>query len=73
VYEKRVLRRMFEPKREEVQEDGKNCMIRNVKNRSIIRVIELRRIGWAGHIARMEKIRNAYKILVEKSKGSGPL
>jgi len=27
-------------------------------------------MGWAGHIARMEDMRNAYKILVGKPKGT---
>jgi hypothetical protein len=28
---------------------------------------------WTGHVARMGETRNAYKILVEKSKGKKPL
>jgi hypothetical protein len=31
------------------------------------------RMGWAGHIAHMGEKRNAYKILVGKSKGMRPL
>jgi hypothetical protein len=34
-----------------------------------IRVIKLRRLRWAGHIARRGKMRNAYNILVEKVEG----
>jgi hypothetical protein len=33
---------------------------------SIIRIINLRRMRWAGHVARMRETRNAYKILVGK-------
>jgi hypothetical protein len=33
---------------------------------SIIRIIKLRRMRWAGHVARMGKKRNAYRLLVEK-------
>jgi hypothetical protein len=34
----------------------------------IIRVIKLRRIKWAGQVAHMVHMRNAYNILVRKSK-----
>jgi hypothetical protein len=30
--------------------------------------MKLRRISWEGHVARMEEMRNAYKILVRKPK-----
>jgi hypothetical protein len=36
---------------------------------NIIRVTEPRRINQEGHVARMEDIRHAYKILIEKSGG----
>jgi hypothetical protein len=32
-------------------------------------MIKLRRIRWAGHVARIEEKRNAYRILVGKSEG----
>jgi hypothetical protein len=35
----------------------------------VIRVIKVRRIRWAGHIARMRNMRNAYKILVARPEG----
>jgi hypothetical protein len=31
---------------------------------SIIRVLKLRRMRWAGHVARMRERRNAYRILL---------
>jgi hypothetical protein len=34
---------------------------------------ESRRIRWAGNVAHMEDIRNAYKILVRKPEGKRPL
>jgi hypothetical protein len=34
---------------------------------------ESRRMRWAGHVARMEEKRNAYRILVGKSEGKRPL
>ena len=33
---------------------------------NIIRVIKFRRLNWAGHVARMEEGRSAFKILTEK-------
>jgi hypothetical protein len=33
---------------------------------SIIRIIKLRRVGWAGHVARMGEKRNAKRLLVGK-------
>jgi hypothetical protein len=36
-------------------------------------VIKSRRMRWAGHIARMEEVRNAYNILVGKPEGKRPL
>jgi hypothetical protein len=40
---------------------------------SIIRIIKSRIIRWAGHVALMGEKRNAYRILVEKPEGKGPL
>jgi hypothetical protein len=39
---------------------------------NIIRMIILRRMGWTGHVARMEK-RNAYRILLGNPEGKRPL
>jgi hypothetical protein len=41
-------------------------------SQNIIRMIKLRKIRWAGHVARMEK-RNSYRILVGKPEGKRPL
>jgi hypothetical protein len=40
---------------------------------NIIRVIKSRRMRWAGHIARMRDIRNAYNIVVGKLEGKSHL
>jgi hypothetical protein len=40
---------------------------------SIIRIIKARRMSWAGHVARMGKKRNAYRLLVGKPEGRRPL
>jgi hypothetical protein len=56
VFENRVLRRIFGPKREE---DGSCRKLHNDELHSlyflpnIVRVIKSRRMRWAGHVARM--------------------
>jgi len=40
---------------------------------NIIRVVKLRRIGWAGHVARMGERRGAYRVLDSKPEGRRPL
>jgi hypothetical protein len=40
---------------------------------SIIRIIKWRRMGWAGHVARMGEKRNVYRLLVRKPEGKRPL
>jgi hypothetical protein len=56
VFENRVLRRIFGPKREE---DGSWRRLRNDELHSlnsspnVVRAIKSRRMRWAGHVARM--------------------
>jgi hypothetical protein len=38
-----------------------------------IRTIESRRMIWAGHVVRMGKKRNVYRVLLGKPKGKRPL
>ena len=40
---------------------------------NIVRVIKSRRLRWAGHVARMEERRSAFKILTGKLTGKRPL
>jgi hypothetical protein len=40
---------------------------------SINRIIKLRRMRWAGHVARMGEKRNAYRLLMRKPEGRRPL
>ena len=40
---------------------------------NILRVIKFRRLRWAGHVARMEEGRSAFKILTGKPTGKIPL
>jgi hypothetical protein len=39
----------------------------------IIRMIQSRRMRWTGHVTRMGKKRNTYRILVENPEGKRPL
>jgi hypothetical protein len=65
VFENRVLRRIFEPKRNEVTRGWRklhNEELHKLYSSSIIRMIKSRRMRWTGHVARLEK-RNAYSIV----------
>jgi len=57
VFENRVLRKIFESKREEVAGDWRRVHNEELHNLyaspNIIRVIKSRRMKWAGHVARM--------------------
>ena len=39
----------------------------------IMRNVKSRRLRWAGHVARVEQSRNAYRVLVGKPEGNRPL
>ena len=39
----------------------------------IVRNIKARRLIWEGHLARVEEVKNAFKILTVKSTGDGPI
>jgi hypothetical protein len=66
VFENRVLRRTFGPKRDEVTGGWRkvhNEELRDLySSPSITRIIKLRRMRWAGHVAQMEENRNAYRL-----------
>jgi hypothetical protein len=68
VFENRVLRRIFGPKRDEVTGEWRKLHNKELNDSysspSIIRIIKSRRMRWAGHVARMGEKRNAYRLLV---------
>jgi hypothetical protein len=70
VFENRVLRRIFGPKRDEMIGEWRklhNEELRDLNSSpSIIRIIMTRRMRWAGHVARMGEKRSAYRLLVGK-------
>jgi hypothetical protein len=56
VFENMVLRRIFGPKRDEVTGEWRklhNEELHDLYSSLVIRIIKLRRMRWAGHIARM--------------------
>jgi hypothetical protein len=76
MFENRVLRRIFGPKRDEVTGGWRKLHNEELYNLysspSIIRMIKSRRMRWAGHIVRMEERLNAYRIWVGKPEGRRP-
>jgi hypothetical protein len=63
-----MLRRIFGPKLDEVRRRCRKLHNEELRglysSPSIIRIIKSRRMRWAGHVARMEKKRNVYVLLV---------
>jgi hypothetical protein len=77
VFENRVVRRTFGPKRDEVAGDCRKLHNEELNDLysspNIIGVIKSRRVGWAGYAARMRKRRGVYRVLVGKPDGKRPL
>jgi hypothetical protein len=77
VFEDRVLRRIFGPKREEVTGEWRKLHNEELhilySSRDIIRQIKSRRMRWAGHVTRMGEERNVYRVLMGKPEGNKPL
>jgi hypothetical protein len=77
VFENRVLRRIFGPKRAEVTGEWRNMHSGEIHNLysspDIIRQIKSRKMRWARHVACMGEGRNVYRVLVGKPKGKRPL
>jgi hypothetical protein len=76
VFENRVLRRIFGPKREE---DGSWRKLHNGELHSlysspdIVKVIKSRRLSWTGHVARIGEGRGVYRVLGERPESKRPL
>ena len=76
VFENRILRRIFGPKRDEnwvwttLHNEEFHCLYRSP---NIVKVIKSKRFRWAGHVARMEEDRSPFKILKDKPTGKRPL
>jgi hypothetical protein len=77
VFENRVLKRMFGPKRDEVTDEWRRLHTEELNylysSPNSIRGIKSRLMGWAGNGKHMGKRRGAFKILVGKHEGKSPL
>jgi hypothetical protein len=76
VFENRVLRKVFGPKREEVTGEWRKLHEEELSDLyslpNIVRVVKSRRMRWAGHVARMGEGRGVYRVLVGKPEGKTP-
>jgi hypothetical protein len=76
VFDNRVMRRIFEPKRNEMIGCWRELHIEKLDNLyswpSIIRMIKSRKMRGARHVERMGEKRNVYRILVGKLEGKRP-
>jgi hypothetical protein len=70
VFENRVLRRVFGPKRDEVRGEWRKLHNEELNDLyslpKIVRVVKSRRMRWAGHVARMGEDRGVHMVLVGK-------
>ena len=77
VFENRVLRRVFGPKRDEVTGEWRKLHNEELGDLyslpNIMRVVKSRRMRWVGHVALMGEGRGVHRVLVGKPKGKRPL
>jgi hypothetical protein len=77
VFENRVLRRIFGPKRDEVMGEWRKLHSEELYNLysspDIVRQVKSRRMRWAGHVACMGEEKKVYMVLVGKPEEKRPL
>jgi hypothetical protein len=77
VFKNWVLRRIFGPKTDEVTGDWRKLHNEGLhslySSQNKIRMLESRRMRWAGYVVGMGAMRNAYRILVRRPEGKRPL
>jgi hypothetical protein len=77
VFENRVLRRVFGPKRDEVTGEWRQLQNEELNDLyslpNIVRVVKSRRMRWAGHVVRMGEERGVHRVLVGKPEVKRPL
>ena len=77
MFENKVLRELFGTKRDKITKEWRNLHNSEIhalcSSSDIIGNLKSRRLMWAGHVARMEQSRNAYRILVGKPEGKRSL
>jgi hypothetical protein len=76
-FEKRVLRRIFGPKRDDVTGEWRKLHNEELNDLysspTIVRVIKWRMMRWAGHVELMWESSCKYRVLVGKPEGKRPL
>jgi hypothetical protein len=76
VFENRVLRRIFGPKRDEVTGEWRKLHNEELhilySSQNIIRHMKSRRMRWVGYVACMGEERNMYRVLMGKPEGKKP-
>jgi hypothetical protein len=77
VFENRVLRRIFGPKRNEMTGELRKLHNKELhdlySSPSIIRIMKSRMMRWAGHVAQVGEKRDAYRLYVGKPEGKRSL
>ena len=77
MFENRVLRKVYGPKRDEVTGEWRRLHNEELNDpyslHNIVRVVKSRRMRWAGHVARMGEDRGVHRVLVGKPEGKRPL
>jgi hypothetical protein len=77
LFENRVLRKIFGPKRDEVTEKGENYIMKSlmicIARPITVRLLKSRRISLVGHVDRMGERTGIYRVLVGKSEGKRAL
>ena len=77
MFENRVLRKVFGPKRDTVTGEWRKLHNEELNDlyslTNIERVVKSRRMRWAGQVARMGEDRCVHRVLVEKPEGTRPL
>jgi hypothetical protein len=77
VFENRVLRGIFGPKRDKVTREWRKLHNEELSDLhsspNIVQVIKVRRMRWAGHVARMGERGGVYRVLMGKPGGKRPL
>jgi hypothetical protein len=70
VFENRVLRRKFGPRRDDVTREYRKLHNEELNDLysspNFVRVVKSRRMRWAGHVARIGERRGVYRVLVGK-------
>ena len=73
MFENRVLRKIFWPRRDEVTGEWRKLHNEELNDLycspNVVRVIKCRRMRWAGHLLHMGEMRGVYGVLVGKPEG----